>query len=349
LQAGDVLLGLDNSGHRLIEAEAAGLFANYRNRGVSVYFTVHDLLPLSAPQYFPPASDKDYEKWLRAVLKMDGALCVSRTVAHDLRDWAGVWGPPRQRPFRIGWFHHGADIEQAAPTLGLPKGAAQDLAVFVSRPSFLMVGTIEPRKGHLQVLDAFDQLWNQGLDINLIITGAEGWRDLRQNMRRTIPQIVARLRSHPEWGRRLFWVKGPTDEYLEKIYAASSCLIAASEGEGFGLPLVEAARHKLPIMARDIPVFREVAGEHAFYFAGEKPDALAHAVKEWLTLYHRGKHPKSDTMPWMAWAQSVERLQKILLGGDWYASIPAKNAGSIEGRQGEGREEFVNDEPELTV
>jgi glycosyltransferase involved in cell wall biosynthesis len=160
---------------------------------------------------------------------------------------------------------------------------------------------------------------------------------------------VARLRSHPEWGRRLFWVKGPTDEYLEKIYAASSCLIAASEGEGFGLPLVEAARHKLPIMARDIPVFREVAGEHAFYFAGEKPDALAHAVKEWLTLYHRGKHPKSDTMPWMAWAQSVERLQKILLGGDWYASIPAKNAGSIEGRQGEGREEFVNDEPELTV
>ena len=316
---------------------------------MSVYFTVHDLLPLRFPQYFLPASDKDYEKWLRAVLKMDGALCVSRTVAADLRVWAGVQGPPRQRPFRIGWFHHGADIEQATPTRGLPKGAARDLAAFASRPSFLMVGTIEPRKGHLQMLDAFDQLWSQGLDVNLIIAGAEGWRDLRQSMRRTIPQIVARLRSHPERGRRLFWVNGPSDEYLEKIYAASACLIAASKGEGFGLPLIEAARHKLPIIARDIPVFREVAGEHAFYFKGEKPDALAQAVKEWLTLYQKGKHPKSDAMPWITWAQSVERLKATLFGGDWYASIPAKNAGLAGGQQGEEREKPVGDEPELTI
>jgi glycosyltransferase involved in cell wall biosynthesis len=47
---------------------------------------------------------------------------------------------------------------------------------------------------------------------------------------------------------------------------------------------IEAARHGLPIMARDIPVFREVAGEHAFYFAAEKPD-LAQAIKDWLRLY----------------------------------------------------------------
>lgn len=349
LQAGDVVLGLDNSGHRLIEAESAGLFADYRNRGVAVYFTVHDLLPLRFPQYFPPASDKDYEKWLRAVLKMDGALCVSRTVADDLRDWAGNWGPPRQRPFRIGWFHHGADIEQATPTLGLPKGAAQDLAVFATRRSFLMVGTIEPRKGHMQVLDAFDQFWSQGLDVNLIIAGAEGWRDLRRDMRRTIPQIVARLRSHPERGRRLFWVKGPSDEYLEKIYTASSCLIAASEGEGFGLPLIEAARHKLPIIARDIPVFREVAREHALYFRGEKPDALAQAVKQWLARYHDGKHPKSDAMPWMTWAQAVERLKAILFAGDWYASIPAKNAGIGGRQQGEEREKPVGDEEKLEL
>jgi glycosyltransferase involved in cell wall biosynthesis len=349
VQAGDMLLGLDNSGHRLIEAEAAGLFADYRNRGVAVYFTVHDLLPLRFPQYFPPASDKNYEKWLRAVLKMDGALCVSRTVAADLRDWSGTGDSSRQRPFRIGWFHHGADIERASPTRGLPSGAAQDLAAFASRPSFLMVGTIEPRKGHMQVLDAFDQLWSQGLDVNLTIAGAEGWRHLPKATRRTIPQIVARLRSHPERERRLFWVNGPSDEYLEKIYAASSCLIAASEDEGFGLPLIEAARHRLPIMARDIPVFREVAGEHAFYFRGEKPDALAHVVKEWLALYDQGKQPKSNSMPWMTWAQTAERLKEILLRGDWYASIPAKNAGIGGGQQGEERKKPICDERELEV
>ena len=56
----------------------------------------------------------------------------------------------------------------------------------------------------------------------------------------------------------MLWLEGISDEYLDKVYAASTCLIAASEGEGFGLPLIEAAQHKLPIIARDIPVFREV-------------------------------------------------------------------------------------------
>ena len=217
-------------------------------------------------------------------------IVVSRTVADDLRDWALACDPSRLRPFRIGWFYHGADIDRAAPTRGVPEDAAQKLAAFRTRPSFLMVGTVEPRKGHLEVLNAFDQLWSQGLDVNLIIAGAEGWRDVAQRMRRTIPQILGRLQSHPERGRRLFWVNGPSDEYLEKIYAASSCLIAAAEGEGFGLPLIEAARHRLPIIARDIAVFREVAGEHAFYFAGNEPDALVDAIKQWLALYGKGKH-----------------------------------------------------------
>jgi glycosyltransferase involved in cell wall biosynthesis len=349
VQAGDVLLGLDNSGHRLIEAEAAGLFADYRNRGVSVYFTVFDLLPVRFPGFFPPGSDAGHEKWLQAVLKTDGALCISRTVAADLREWAAARAPPRQRPFHIGWFHQGADINQAAPPRGLRWDAAQKLAAFAARPTFLMVGTIEPRKGYLQVLEAFDQLWGQGVDVNLTIVGAEGWQHLPQAMRRTIPQIVTRLRSHPERGRRLFWVKGPTDEYLEKIYAACSCLIAASEGEGFGLPVIEAARHKLPIIARDIPVFREVAGGYAFYFAGERPDALARAIKEWLALHHKGKHPKSDAMPWITWAQTVERLKATLFGGDWYASIPSEEAGIAEGRRGEERERPVGDERELEV
>jgi glycosyltransferase involved in cell wall biosynthesis len=326
LQAGDVLLGLDNSGHGLIEAETAGLFVEYRNRGIAVYFTVHDLLPLRLPQYFPPGSDQAHEKWLRAVLKTDGALCVSRTVADDLRDWVlQVWDPSRQRPFRIGWSHHGADIGNAAPTSGVPDQAARDLTAFAARPTFLMVGTIEPRKGYLHVLDAFDQVWSQGIDINLAIIGAEGWVDVQQDMRRTIPKILSRLRSHPEKGRRLLWVKAPSDEYLEKLYAASYCLIAASEGEGFGLPLIEAARHRLPIIARDIPVFREVAGNHAFYFQGQESDTLAQALKQWMALYEEGKHPKSQAIPWMTWAQSVDRLKNIIFKGSWYASLPSQS------------------------
>jgi hypothetical protein len=75
-----------------------------------------------------------------------------------------------------------------------------------------------------------------------------------------------------------------------------------------------AAQHKLPILARDIPVFREVAGEHAFYFSGLQPEALAKAIKEWLELYKEGRHPKSDAMPWLTWRESTRNLVNILLG-----------------------------------
>ena len=90
---------------------------------------------------------------------------------------------------------------------------------------------------------------------------------------------MARLRGHPELNRRLFWLNGISAECLDKVFATSICLIAASEGEGFGLPLIEAAKHQLAIIARDIPVFREVAGQYATYFAGMQPGDLAGAIK----------------------------------------------------------------------
>jgi glycosyltransferase involved in cell wall biosynthesis len=111
-------------------------------------------------------------------------------------------------------------------------------------------------------------------------------------------------------------LQGISDEFLERVYSVSACLIAASEGEGFGLPLIEAARHNLPIIARDISVFREVAGDYAFYFHGERGANLAEAVEEWLKLYEVGAHPKSEDMSWLTWEQSAAQVVCTLLGVD---------------------------------
>ncbi|MBC7857541.1 MAG: glycosyltransferase, partial [Burkholderiaceae bacterium] len=181
-------------------------------------------------------------------------------------------------------------------------------------PSFLMVGTIEPRKGHLQALDAFEQLWREGAQVNLVIVGNEGWKPLADAERRTIPRITARLRKHPELGRRLFWLAGVDDACLAQVYAASACLLCPSEGEGFGLPLIEAASHGLPVIARDLPVFREVAGEHAFYFGGLGGAELAGAVRAWLDLHARGAHPASTGMQWCTWRDNALELLTVLDG-----------------------------------
>jgi glycosyltransferase involved in cell wall biosynthesis len=167
-----------------------------------------------------------------------------------------------------------------------------------------MVSTIEPRKGHAQTLAAFEALWEEGHQINLVIVGKRGW---------LVDDLVARLSNHPAKGRTLFWLEGISDEYLEKIYSAGTCLIAASEGEGFGLPLIEAAQHHLPMIVRDLPVFREIAGEHAFYFQGMSESDLAKSIRAWLQLFERSEHPDSKAMPWLTWEESAKQLQAVLL------------------------------------
>jgi glycosyltransferase involved in cell wall biosynthesis len=175
-----------------------------------------------------------------------------------------------------------------------------------------MVGTIEPRKGHLQALSAFDLLRKEGEEVNLLIVGREGWLDVPLEEKKCIISIVRKIRSHPELHRSLFWMDDADDGMLVRAYDSSTCLIFASEGEGFGLPLIEAARHGLPIIARDIPVFREVAGEHAFYFTGLQAEDLARAIRNWLELFRRGEHPPSRGIPWMTWKENVEQLKKKL-------------------------------------
>jgi len=329
-EAGDVLLGLDLSGDMLIQAAQLGLFEDFRHRGVAVYFMVHDLLPARMPEVFPPGADQTHEKWLCAISQCDGAVCVSKAVADDLNQWlrdAGMQYDQR-RGFKIAWSHHGADIDKSAPTPGMPPDADETLTSLKARPTFLMVGTIEPRKGYQQVLDAFEQLWYEGVDANLVIVGHEGWKSLPDEMRRDIPQTVSRLRTHPERKKRLFWLEGISDEYLEKVYAASTCLIAASYGEGFGLPLIEAAQHKLPIIARDIPVFREVAGEHAYYFTAHDGRELAEAIRDWLQLFRQGHYPRSDGMKYLTWKESAKQLADIVLGRKAHLSW---SSASVEG------------------
>ncbi|MBK6649319.1 MAG: glycosyltransferase [Betaproteobacteria bacterium] len=123
---------------------------------------------------------------------------------------------------------------------------------------------------------------------------------------------MKRLRGHPELGRRLIWLDSISDEFLDLVYAGCQCLIAASEGEGFGLPLIEAAQHGIPIIARDIPVFRGSCCRQCFLFEASEPAQMADAVKEWIGLNARNLAPQSSGMSWLTWEESAFMLvQKV--------------------------------------
>ncbi|MHB0889425.1 glycosyltransferase family 4 protein [Acidithiobacillus sp.] len=296
--------------------------AALQQRGLRIVFTVYDIVGLNNARLFPRAYNLAFTDWFAGVMTVaDAIVCDSRAVADEVQGWLQDHPGQRTRPLPIGYFHLGADIEASRPTQGPEGEGAEVLAACQSRPTLLMVGTLEPRKGHAQALAAIEALWQAGVDLNLVIIGKEGWRTQR---------LARQLRRHPERNRRLFWLEKASDALLMQLYAQSTALLAASYAEGFGLPLIEAARQGLPLIARDNPVFHEVAGDFAFYFPNTDSAALAKSLRQWLSLYAEGKAPQSKDMPNLTWAQSTRQLLNVILENDWYTTYrPAETQGNL--------------------
>ena len=306
----DIYLGLDLNPGLTVKLQET--YQHWRALGLQVYFVVYDILLVERPDWAPVEAAVGLKAWLEVVSQVStGLLCISESVAREVSAWLEKNPPKRHHVHHhvrhhlpsISSFHLGADVESSAPSLGMPSEATSVLKTLKNRPSFLTVGTLEPRKGHRQTLAAFELLWAQNKDVNLVFVGKKGWM---------VDDLSTLINNHAELGKRLFWLDGISDEYLGHIYAASTCLLSASEGEGFGLPLIEAAKQHIPVLARDLPVFREVAGNHAFYFKGLAPQDLATSVLEWLDLHQKGNAPDSRDIPVLTWHQSAAILKRNL-------------------------------------
>lgn len=289
--------------------QAGHVMRRMRASGVRFYFTVHDLLPLSLPECFPEHIPATMNEWFASISELaDGITCVSRHVADVVEAELDQRETGKEHRPWVQHFHLGADFK--SPTSGadaaLSKVERQWLEPLAQcqGATLLMVGTIEPRKGHRQVLDALEQCWSDGADINLVIVGKQGWQ---------VGDLIRRIKQHPRRNTQLFWAQGASDTLLETLYRRSDVLVAASYGEGFGLPLIEAAHHGIAILARDIPVFREVAGKYATYFNADTPQALAQALQDWVRDWQANQVAGSDGMPCLDWQQSSQQWLAAVL------------------------------------
>ena len=248
-RAGDVFLGLDLAAHLVpyLEHDLAG----WRRCGVTLNFLVYDLLPVLRPEWFPQQTPKKIERWLGVLMRQaDRCICISDVVAMDLqRELAARGAAPMPM---IGTIPLGWDLSGSYPSTGMPSNIEMLRQWLKAHTTVLSVGTIEPRKGYDGLLDAMTDLWQRSPDSNtaLLIVGKPGWKT---------EALQQRLIGHHENGKRLMWLDGASDELLAEIYGSASGLVAASHSEGFGLPLVEALANGIPVLARDIPVFRDLS------------------------------------------------------------------------------------------
>ncbi|MGA4555509.1 glycosyltransferase family 4 protein [Methylorubrum aminovorans] len=310
---GDIYLVLDWAPDRF--CEAGDWLQEFRRSGGKVCVVVYDLIPLEFPAYFPDWLRHIVSDWIDAILvHADYVACISRTVADTFAQLAERRMVPRADPITLSWFHLGSNASATEPTTDEPSDAAAILTMLEQRPYFIVVGTVEPRKGHQQLLAGFDLLWKRDIDVGLLIVGRQGWM---------VEAVSNAIRDNPEFGKRLLWLTGAGDTFVSALFNKAAALIAPSRAEGFGLPLIEAAEHGLPVIARDIPVFREVAGAHALYFQGETASTIADAVVACLEARADGTMPSSTGMPRIDWAGSARQLIDIFTGRRRYLTSTA--------------------------
>lgn len=276
---GDVFIGLDYSLDAIRRHHRQ--LARFRRDGGTLWFLVHDLLPLNRPEWFSRNTVIRYAAWLGTMARMaDGFLCNSVQTEAELRAALNqVYG--LQHGYRTQVLPMGHSIRQTCDNTNAQATAPRFDTTSAAAPFALMVGTLEPRKGHADIIAAFDELWRQGRPERLVLVGRLGWK---------VEGLRNLITHHPEFGGRLLWFDNVDDAELLAIYEACAGVIVASLAEGFGLPLIEALGYGRPVLARDLSVFRihDGKGVHFFPEHASTPE-LAAATGLWLDDVHRGE------------------------------------------------------------
>ncbi len=215
---------------------------------------VHDLIPITHPDFFPGGMRRHFPQWLEQVLSdADVVLCDSQATRRALATWVADHDVMVRAPeFGVVTLAPFLATERSAVAAGTAdKGSAQ----------VLTVGTVEPRKGVECVWAAAHDLRDHDPAVTFTVVGSPGWG---------CDGLIARLRaSHRDPSVPFTWLERIDDETLVDLYRSADLVLQPSRAEGFGLPLAEAAALQVPILARDIPVFREIITDDRSFFASD--------------------------------------------------------------------------------
>lgn len=219
----------------------------YGRRDVRPVFFVHDLIPISHPEYGRPGEAARHAARIETVARHAAHVLVNsadvgaRFTRHTLACGLG------RKPLTVAPL----GVEPIFTAAAEPVGAARP-------PTFLVCGTIEPRKNHLLLLNLWRDLaerLGEGTP-RLVLVGRRGWEiENVADMLDRCPAIRAHVRE----------VVGLTTHGLARLMRDATALLMPSFIEGYGLPVVEAAASGLPVVASDIPVHREIGGPFAHF------------------------------------------------------------------------------------
>jgi glycosyltransferase involved in cell wall biosynthesis len=227
--------------------------------------TIHDCTFFDHPEWHLRSKAAFFRRAIRRAARHAAVLiCVSRVTEDRLRVWCDVRAPVVVAP-------HGVDHERFTPqepSAGADRAVLAALGVPADRTLVAFVGTLEPRKGVVPLIAAFDQLARRRPDAVLVLGGQTGW-----GMAETERALAAA--RHPERIVRTGYL--PDDAVPALLRQAAAVAYPALE-EGFGLPALEALACAAPLVTTEGTAMAEMAGEAALLVPPGDADALASAL-----------------------------------------------------------------------
>ncbi len=254
-------------------------------------FFVHDLIPLSHPEYCRAGEAALHLRRMQRVLQ-DGAGVVlnSQATLQALTQLAQAQG----------WRLPPTLVAPLAPAL-LPVGA--DTAP-LEAPYFVVLGTIEPRKNHLLLLNVWRELVERlgPAAPHLVVIGQRGWEC--ENVVDMLERCQA-LRGH------VHEVAAGSDADVARYLRHARALLFPSFVEGYGMPLAEALQLGTPVVASDLPVFYEIAGARADYLSPLDGLGWAQAVQDYAAPDSPRRNAQLQRLPGLrlpTWEQHLAQV-----------------------------------------
>ena len=240
-------------------------------------FMVHDLIPLTHPQFCRAGEDaKHLQRLHNCVRSAAGVICNSEATLAGLMRFCleQDWKVP---PTKVALLA----TELPVVTSGAP---------FLSHPYFVFVSTIEPRKNHLMLLHLWEKLaLRLGAQTpKLVLIGQRGWH---------YDAVINLLETSPLLKGVVLEVSSCSDIEMVNYLQHSRAMLFPSFTEGFGMPVAEALTLGVPVIASDLPVFKEFSGDVPDYI-----DVLDEAA--WSAMICDYAEPESVTR-----AQQLTRLK----------------------------------------
>ena len=251
------------------QKNSGGFHSLKRRSGFRLAVLCYDLIPLTHPQFFlDGVIETFHQHWRNMIASTDTLLVNSLCIAGDVERFCRNEGLPAPA-LRV--VPLGCDLPRESDGDGhLPSGLSEgNYALFIS--------TIEPRKGHGLLLDAWQRLLGRGVPqrrgFRLVFVGRPGWM---------VEEVLQRLGDPGALEGTVIHFPCLPDEALETLHAKAGFCLYPSAYEGFGLPVVEALARGKAVLASRAGAVPEAAGGLARLLPPDDPGAWAEAMGQWI-------------------------------------------------------------------